>query len=108
MDLLRKIFVYTILIGWLGAVALPMVWVLVNSLRSSEEFVQNPFGIPWMITGVPADGLLERHEITAALEKATDENVEGVSQEQIAWLAEHFDEIAGKENGVVEAVHSSM
>lgn len=70
MDKVRTILAYTVLIGWLLAVVLPMVWVLVNSLRSSKEFVQNPFGIPWLLTGEPGDGLLERREIEAAIGSA--------------------------------------
>jgi len=102
MERLRKYLVYTILIGWLCAVALPMGWVLLNSLRSSQEFVRNPFGMPWIVTGVPADGLLERDEIAAALALSEDGDIEGVSRESLGWLSEHFDEIAGAENGVLQ------
>ena len=103
MDRLRKYLVYTILIGWLCAVALPMVWVLVNSLRSSQEFVQNPFGMPWIVTGVPADGLLERDEVATALAHAQANALDTVSTESLEWLGEHFDAVAGAENGVVMA-----
>ena len=48
-----KIFVYGLLITWLLAVALPLAWVFMNSLRTSREFTENPFGIPWLITGIP-------------------------------------------------------
>lgn len=46
--------VYTLLLSWLGAVVLPLVWVCANALRSSREIVENPFGVPWLFTGVPA------------------------------------------------------
>ena len=103
MERLRKYLVYTLLIGWLCAVALPMIWVLVNSLRSSQEFVQNPFGMPWLVTGVPADGLLERDEVATARAHAQTTALDTVSAESLEWLAEHFDAVAGAENGVVMA-----
>ena len=45
--------VYGVLLGWLAAVILPLAWVGANSLRSSREIVENPFGIPWLFTGTP-------------------------------------------------------
>ena len=48
-----KIVMYALLGGWFLAVVLPLLWVGLSSLRSSEEFVQNPFGIPWLFTGTP-------------------------------------------------------
>lgn len=56
-----------LLCGWLGAVALPLGWVFLNSLRSSREFVANPFGVPWFLTGSPPDGRLAREELDAVL-----------------------------------------
>ena len=44
---------YTILGLWLIAVVFPMVWVAFNSVRSSQEIFENPFGAPWLITGSP-------------------------------------------------------
>lgn len=100
---IRTITVYVILIGWLCAVAIPMGWVLVNSLRSSKEFVQNPFGAPWLISGVPADGLLEREEIEHASARVADGEAEGVSVEQLAVLSEQFDALDVDGNGALEA-----
>jgi ABC-type glycerol-3-phosphate transport system permease component len=48
-----KIPAYTLLFLWLLAVVLPMVWVFANSLRSSKEIFENPFGAPWVLTGSP-------------------------------------------------------
>ena len=108
MDRLRSILVYTILIGWLLAVVLPMGWVLVNSLRSSKEFVQNPFGIPWIVTGTPADGLLERREIEAAIGSEAPETWDaqtGAWGAALIRLAERFDVLDHDGNGVLEPGH---
>lgn len=64
---LAKAAAYLLLCGWLAAVALPLGWVFVNSLRSSQEFVANPFGLPWFLIGVPEDGQLTSVELDAAL-----------------------------------------
>ncbi len=48
-----KIPAYTLLSLWLLAVVLPMIWVFANSLRSSKEIFENPFGAPWVLTGSP-------------------------------------------------------
>ena len=50
---MTKTITYILLVLWLLAVTLPLVWVGVNSLRSSQEIVENPFGTPWLITGSP-------------------------------------------------------
>jgi len=50
---LKKIVVYAILLVWLAAVVLPLVWVFSNSVRSSQEVFENPFGLPWLLTGSP-------------------------------------------------------
>jgi ABC-type glycerol-3-phosphate transport system permease component len=50
---LLKIGIYCLLILWLIAVVMPMVWVFTNSVRSSQEFIDNPFGPPWLIYGAP-------------------------------------------------------
>ncbi|MDZ4858212.1 MAG: carbohydrate ABC transporter permease [Candidatus Hydrogenedentes bacterium] len=44
-------FLYAALLVWLIAVVVPLVWVVVNSLRTSQEFVKNPFGMPWVLAG---------------------------------------------------------
>ena len=47
----------TALLGaWLLAVVLPLLWVFLNSLRSSQEFVTNPFGMPWVLSGAAPEG----------------------------------------------------
>ena len=51
--LLQKTLLYGLLCTWFLAVVLPLLWVLMSSLRSSEEFVQNPFGLPWIFSGAP-------------------------------------------------------
>ena len=101
MDRIRTIAVYAILIGWLCAVAVPMGWVLVNSLRSSKEFVQNPFGVPWLFSGVPADGLLEREEIDAAI--AMSAHIEGIDDTGLKVLSENFTSLDPDGNGALEA-----
>jgi ABC-type glycerol-3-phosphate transport system permease component len=52
-DLALKGFTYLLLTVWLLVVGVPLLWVLVNALRTSQEFVVNPFGLPWVITGAP-------------------------------------------------------
>lgn len=50
---LPQIFIYLLLAIWLVIVAVPFLWLLVSALRTSQEFVANPFGIPWIFTGAP-------------------------------------------------------
>lgn len=47
------VLLYAALIFWLAAVVLPLCWVALNSLRSSREIFENPFGLPWLFTGAP-------------------------------------------------------
>lgn len=47
---------YGVLSAWLLAVVLPVVWVFTNSVRSSREFVESPFGAPWLLVGSPHAG----------------------------------------------------
>lgn len=103
MDKLRTIIVYSVLCAWLLAVVLPMGWVLVNSLRSSKEFVKNPFGMPWLVTGVPADGLLEREEVETALRWAQDTPLDDVPLDLLTYLADHFEALDPDDNGALEA-----
>jgi len=51
--LLKNVVLYAVLIAWLLAVVLPLVWVFSNSVRSSQEVFENPFGLPWLIVGSP-------------------------------------------------------
>ena len=53
LSALRRTLTYTVLILWFIAVAMPLVWVVTNSFRSSQEIFRNPFGAPWLITGSP-------------------------------------------------------
>ena len=101
MQRIQTIAVYAILIGWLCAVAAPMGWVLVNSLRSSKEFVQNPFGVPWLLSSIPADGLLERGEIDAVLAGPTP--IEGIGADRLNALSENFAALDPDGNGALEA-----
>ncbi len=101
MQRIQTIAVYAILIGWLCAVAVPMGWVLVNSLRSSKEFVQNPFGMPWILSGIPADGLLERDEIDAAI--AMSSNIEAIDDTGLKVLFDDFTSLDPDGNGALEA-----
>ena len=103
MDKIRTIAVYTILIGWLLAVVLPMGWVLVNSLRSSQEFVKNPFGMPWLVTGVPADGLLERGEIDLARTLPADGALAEIPTGALDILADNFSALDPDNNGALAA-----
>ncbi len=45
--------IYAFLGVWLFIVAAPLAWVLVSALRSAREFIDNPFGLPWLLTGAP-------------------------------------------------------
>ncbi len=49
----RTAVLYAILLLWLMAVLLPLAWVFMNSVRSSQEIFENPFGLPWLIVGSP-------------------------------------------------------
>ncbi len=81
----KKAGIYVLLCCWLAAVALPLLWVFLSSARTSREFVQNPFGLPWLLTGAPADGMLSRAELERAQApppllqefEAWDENADG-------------------------------
>ncbi|HOV73456.1 MAG TPA: carbohydrate ABC transporter permease [Candidatus Hydrogenedentes bacterium] len=50
---LRTAVLHATLLAWLLAVVLPLAWVFMNSLRSSQEIFENPFGLPWLIAGSP-------------------------------------------------------
>jgi len=50
---LKSLLLYTLLFVWLLAVVMPLLWVVASSFRSSKEFVEDPFGIPWLVTGSP-------------------------------------------------------
>jgi N-acetylglucosamine transport system permease protein len=53
MTLIGKTAKYVILLAWLAAVVLPILWVFSNSVRSSQEIFENSFGLPWLVTGSP-------------------------------------------------------
>ena len=50
---IKNILLYGSLLAWLLAVVLPLVWVFGNSVRSSQEIFENPFGAPWLLVGSP-------------------------------------------------------
>ncbi len=71
---------YCVLGAWLLAVLLPLLWIAVNSVRSSQEVFENPFGIPWIIAGSPHEGEYgARDPVEAAKENFTN-----------AWVKSHF------------------
>lgn len=41
-----KVFIYALLIAWSCTTILPLIWVLLNSFKSSEEILTNAFGLP--------------------------------------------------------------
>lgn len=67
---------HVLLLLWLLAVVLPLLWVFLNSLRSSQEFVANPFGLPWVLTGKAPEG----HDAWAGV----------VTNFQRAWVESNF------------------
>lgn len=50
---MRTTLTYGLLGFWLVAVTFPLLWVGYNSVRSSQEIFENPFGVPWLATGSP-------------------------------------------------------
>ncbi len=50
MQRLRLFPVYLVLGVWFVFVTVPLGWVLINALRSSREFAENPFGLPWLLS----------------------------------------------------------
>lgn len=50
---MQKPLIYIVLLAWLLIVTVPLVWVVTNSLRSTQEVFENPFGVPWLIAGSP-------------------------------------------------------
>ena len=50
---MRKTLTYGLLGFWLVAVTFPLLWVGYNSVRSSQEIFENPFGVPWLVSGSP-------------------------------------------------------
>lgn len=73
MQRIRYMLIYLLLFVWLLAVVLPILWVFLNATRSSQEFVQNPFGIPWFITGAP-EGFELGNPIAVNFQKAWVDN----------------------------------
>lgn len=47
---------YAVLLLWLAAVVCPLAWVFMNSVRSSQEVFEDPFGLPWLLVGSPHAG----------------------------------------------------
>ncbi len=80
LETAQKIAVYAVLFLWLAAVVVPTLWVVVNAFRSSQEFVTNPFGMPWVIAGTPESA----GELPLAPADAAKANFTN------AWVASHF------------------
>lgn len=80
MEATRKILTYALLIVWLAAVALPVVWVFSNSVRSSLEIYENSFGVPWLIQGSPYG---DRADLPSPKEAA-------VNNYRKAWVESNF------------------
>ena len=78
---MSRALTYAILGFWLIIVVLPIVWVFANSVRSSREFVANPFGVPWVVSGAP-DGALDADAPTPWESMA--------SNYRTAWVDSHF------------------
>lgn len=71
---------YAVLLFWLAAVVLPVLWVFGNSVRSSQEIYENSFGLPWIVTGSPYS---EDESIPSPAEAA-------VGNYRTAWVDSHF------------------
>ena len=54
-DRIRSVMAYAVLIFWLAVVVVPILWIALNSFRGSREIFADPFGIPWIVSGVPED-----------------------------------------------------
>jgi len=76
----QKAVTYTVLGLWLAAVVLPLAWVFVNASRSSQEIFENPFGVPWILSGSPH---AENGEVPTPLE-----GMKGNFTK--AWVKSHF------------------
>jgi ABC-type glycerol-3-phosphate transport system permease component len=79
-SLLKRLLLYALLTIWLLAVVMPLLWVFASSFRSSREFVEDPFGIPWLITGSP---YAENPGVETPVEAV-------VSNYQKAWVKSKF------------------
>ena len=80
MKRVSKALTYAVLLVWLAAVVLPMIWVFSNSIRSSQEIYENSFGLPWLVTGSP---YADRPEVATPAEAA-------VGNFQNAWTKSNF------------------
>lgn len=79
---LKNALVYTVLILWMLVVVLPLVWTVFNSLRSSLEVTENPFGIPWLFTGLP-EKYVDEPAIPAPIDSVQ-------TNYRKAWTDSHF------------------
>lgn len=77
---LQLVLVYAVLLAWLAIVVCPMLWIFENSLRSSREISENPFGTPWLLAGSPDAG---NPEVPTPWQSAKN-NFEK------AWVKSHF------------------
>ena len=81
---LLRVAMYATLLCWLAAVVLPMIWVVTNSARSSQEIFSNPFGKPWVLFGVPDE----------FRDKVPDPVEAFVSNYRAAWVKSGFRQFA--------------
>lgn len=75
-----KILTYLLLSFWLIVVTFPLLWVGFNSLRSSQEIFENPFGTPWLIAGSPHADVPDQPTPTES----------AVSNYENAWVKSNF------------------
>jgi ABC-type glycerol-3-phosphate transport system permease component len=76
----RRVLIYLVLLTWLAAVVLPVLWVFSNSIRSTQEIFDNSFGLPWLVKGSP---YADRPEVPTPEEAA-------IGNYRRAWVDMHF------------------
>lgn len=77
---MRRVLIYLVLLTWLAAVVLPVLWVFSNSIRSTQEIFDNSFGLPWLVKGSP---YADRPEVPTPEEAA-------IGNYRRAWVDMHF------------------
>jgi len=80
VDGIRRIGIHGVLVVWLVVVTFPVLWVFSNSIRSSQEIVENSFGVPWIVTGSP---YADRADVPTPREAA-------VGNFEKAWVESNF------------------
>ncbi len=77
---MRRFLTYAVLLIWLAAVVLPVLWVFSNSIRSTQEILDNSFGVPWLVKGSP---YADRTDVPTPEDTA-------VGNFRRAWVDMHF------------------